>query len=213
MGEKSTKIWIQNNVFLQRTSVERKQHCRRHHEQGLHPFFQHLVSYLIILLIPLFDPSSALVRAMATPKAPSSLTYDLVIVGGGSAGLTAAKLAGKTLKKSTLIVEVDRLGGDCTWTGMELEKLHVPSNVSLYCSPISQLISLNFVAKKVAFLANPSWPVPRQLRWLENLLFKPTTKYQQSTLHKFKSTFEPISRISTNEKILPKSWRPATCTP
>jgi pyruvate/2-oxoglutarate dehydrogenase complex dihydrolipoamide dehydrogenase (E3) component len=44
-------------------------------------------------------------------------TYDLVVVGGGSAGLTAAKLAGKTLKRSVVIVEANRLGGDCTWTG------------------------------------------------------------------------------------------------
>lgn len=45
------------------------------------------------------------------------LIQDLVIVGGGSAGLTAAKLAGGTLGNSVVIIEEDRLGGDCTWTG------------------------------------------------------------------------------------------------
>eukprot|EP00531_Pseudo-nitzschia_arenysensis_P018508 CAMPEP_0116119818 /NCGR_PEP_ID=MMETSP0329-20121206/2847_1 /TAXON_ID=697910 /ORGANISM="Pseudo-nitzschia arenysensis, Strain B593" /LENGTH=608 /DNA_ID=CAMNT_0003613551 /DNA_START=34 /DNA_END=1860 /DNA_ORIENTATION=- len=49
------------------------------------------------------------------PTADSS--YDMVVVGGGSAGLTAAKFASGTLKKSVLIVEEERLGGDCTWTG------------------------------------------------------------------------------------------------
>lgn len=49
------------------------------------------------------------------PAAQSS--YDMVVVGGGSAGLTAAKFASGTLKKSVLIVEEERLGGDCTWTG------------------------------------------------------------------------------------------------
>ena len=49
------------------------------------------------------------------PSAQSS--YDMVVVGGGSAGLTAAKFASGTLKKSVLIVEEERLGGDCTWTG------------------------------------------------------------------------------------------------
>ena len=44
-------------------------------------------------------------------------SYDMVVVGGGSAGLTAAKFASGTLKKSVLIVEEERLGGDCTWTG------------------------------------------------------------------------------------------------
>ncbi len=40
-----------------------------------------------------------------------------VIVGGGSAGITAAKLIGKTLQKSVALVEQERMGGDCTWTG------------------------------------------------------------------------------------------------
>jgi hypothetical protein len=44
-------------------------------------------------------------------------SYDMVVVGGGSAGLTAAKFASGTLKKSVLIIEEERLGGDCTWTG------------------------------------------------------------------------------------------------
>jgi pyruvate/2-oxoglutarate dehydrogenase complex dihydrolipoamide dehydrogenase (E3) component len=41
----------------------------------------------------------------------------LVIIGGGSAGITAAKLIGKTLQKSVALVERERMGGDCTWTG------------------------------------------------------------------------------------------------
>jgi len=42
--------------------------------------------------------------------------YDIIIVGGGSAGLTAAKFA-KTFQKSVAIIESSKLGGDCTWTG------------------------------------------------------------------------------------------------
>ncbi|QHY94401.1 Mercuric reductase [Streptomyces sp. S4.7] len=42
--------------------------------------------------------------------------YDLVVVGGGSAGLTAARTAGR-FGARTLLVERDRLGGDCLWTG------------------------------------------------------------------------------------------------
>lgn len=49
--------------------------------------------------------------------ASSSSTYDLIVVGAGSAGLTAAKLATETLGKSCCLVEQGRLGGDCTWTG------------------------------------------------------------------------------------------------
>ena len=47
---------------------------------------------------------------------PRSLSYDFVVIGGGSAGLTAARFANR-LGKSVAILEANRLGGDCTWTG------------------------------------------------------------------------------------------------
>ncbi len=43
-------------------------------------------------------------------------TYDLIVIGGGAAGLTAAGLSAGVGAK-TLLIEKDRLGGDCTWTG------------------------------------------------------------------------------------------------
>jgi pyruvate/2-oxoglutarate dehydrogenase complex dihydrolipoamide dehydrogenase (E3) component len=42
--------------------------------------------------------------------------YDLVILGGGSAGLTAASFA-QQLGVRVAIVEKARIGGDCTWSG------------------------------------------------------------------------------------------------
>jgi pyruvate/2-oxoglutarate dehydrogenase complex dihydrolipoamide dehydrogenase (E3) component len=42
--------------------------------------------------------------------------YDVVVVGGGAAGLTASGLAASFGAK-TMMVERDRLGGDCTWSG------------------------------------------------------------------------------------------------
>src|SRR4051794_38225083 len=53
--------------------------------------------------------------------------YDLVVIGGGSAGLTAARLAGR-LGARVLLVERDRLGGDCLWTGC------VPSKALLHAA-------------------------------------------------------------------------------
>ena len=42
--------------------------------------------------------------------------YDLVVIGGGSAGLTASEFAAR-LGLKVAVIEKDRLGGDCTWTG------------------------------------------------------------------------------------------------
>lgn len=47
---------------------------------------------------------------MSTPE------YDLAIVGGGAAGLIAADFAVHAGAKAVLL-ENDRIGGDCTWTG------------------------------------------------------------------------------------------------
>ncbi len=43
--------------------------------------------------------------------------YDIVIIGGGAAGLTAAKTARGFGKKVALFEKMNRLGGECTWTG------------------------------------------------------------------------------------------------
>ena len=45
-----------------------------------------------------------------------TLTHDIVIIGGGSAGLTGARFAAR-LGARVAIVEKHRIGGDCTWTG------------------------------------------------------------------------------------------------
>ena len=54
-------------------------------------------------------------------------TYDLVLIGGGSAGLTGARLAAR-LGARTLLAESGRLGGDCLWTGC------VPSKALLHAA-------------------------------------------------------------------------------
>ena len=42
--------------------------------------------------------------------------YDVIVIGGGSAGLTASVFGGELGKKVALI-ERERIGGDCTWSG------------------------------------------------------------------------------------------------
>jgi len=48
--------------------------------------------------------------------APDGVAWDLLVVGGGTAGLVAAKTAAG-FGVSVLLVERDRIGGDCLWTG------------------------------------------------------------------------------------------------
>ena len=51
-----------------------------------------------------------------TASSPTSASYDFVVIGGGSAGLTAARFAAR-LGRKTAVIESGKLGGDCTWTG------------------------------------------------------------------------------------------------
>ena len=46
---------------------------------------------------------------------PAADRYDLVVIGGGSAGLTAARFAAQV--GARVLIAAERLGGDCTWSG------------------------------------------------------------------------------------------------
>jgi len=56
--------------------------------------------------------------------------FDLVIIGAGSAGLAAARFA-RALGVRVALVEADRIGGDCTWTGC------VPSKALLHAAQVA----------------------------------------------------------------------------
>lgn len=56
--------------------------------------------------------------------------FDLVIIGAGSGGLTAADFASK-LGAKVALVEKNRIGGDCTWTGC------VPSKALLKAAKVA----------------------------------------------------------------------------
>ena len=59
--------------------------------------------------------------------------YDLVVIGGGSAGLTAVRFA-RRLGLSVALVEKGRVGGDCTWTGC------VPSKALLKAANVAHQV-------------------------------------------------------------------------
>ncbi|CAE8622993.1 unnamed protein product [Polarella glacialis] len=54
--------------------------------------------------------------------------YDVVVIGAGSGGLTAAKTAARFGAKVLLVEKLPRLGGDCTWFGC------VPSKALIRCA-------------------------------------------------------------------------------
>jgi len=61
--------------------------------------------------------------------------YDLIVIGGGSAGLTAATIGGHVGAK-TLLVDKKRLGGDCTYYGC------VPSKALIKCAKVAHTARL-----------------------------------------------------------------------
>lgn len=56
--------------------------------------------------------------------------FDYIVIGGGAAGLTAAGIAANAGVK-TMMIERERLGGDCTWTGC------VPSKALLHAAHLA----------------------------------------------------------------------------
>ncbi len=59
--------------------------------------------------------------------------YDLVILGGGSAGIVAGNVAGG-IGARVALVERDRIGGECLWTGC------VPSKALLHAADVAHTI-------------------------------------------------------------------------
>ncbi|MFI5272810.1 MAG: FAD-dependent oxidoreductase, partial [Ktedonobacterales bacterium] len=78
---------------------------------------------------PVASPDEAR-RIFNTPRSKS---YDLIIIGGGSAGLSAAGLA-VTLGGHVALLERDKLGGECLYTGC------VPSKALLHIARTAALI-------------------------------------------------------------------------
>ncbi len=68
-------------------------------------------------------------------KRDALLEYDLIVIGGGAAGLTSSGI-GASLGAKTIMIEAHRLGGDCTWTGC------IPSKALLHLSQQKEGVDL-----------------------------------------------------------------------
>jgi pyruvate/2-oxoglutarate dehydrogenase complex dihydrolipoamide dehydrogenase (E3) component len=63
----------------------------------------------------------------------SSFDYDLIVIGGGGAGITAAVFS-SGLGKKTAMLDKGKFGGECTWSGC------VPSKALLHSAKASHVI-------------------------------------------------------------------------
>jgi len=71
--------------------------------------------------------------------------YDMVVIGGGSAGLTASGISA-SLGAKTAMIEAAKLGGDCTWYGC------VPSKTLIKTAKVAQTMN---TASKYGFKDTP----------------------------------------------------------
>lgn len=69
--------------------------------------------------------------------------YDSAVIGGGAAGLTAAGISANFGAK-TIMIEQDRLGGDCTWTGCVPSKTLIKAASVLHSAKEASKYGLSF---------------------------------------------------------------------
>ncbi len=80
----------------------------------------------------------------------AKFAYDVLVIGGGAAGLTGAGICASFGAK-TALVERHRLGGDCTWTGCVPSKalLHIAKEVAR--TRKAQLLGVTFKPPEIDF--------------------------------------------------------------
>ena len=89
----------------------------------------------------------------------SKLTWDLAVLGGGTSGIVAAKTA-VGLGASVVLIEAERLGGDCLWTGC------VPSKALLAAAKKTHEVR---TAKKLGvYIAGMAVDFPEVMRQVHN---------------------------------------------
>jgi len=81
-------------------------------------------------------------------------TYDLIIIGAGSGGLTAAEFVAR-LGTKTALIEKHHVGGDCTWTGC------VPSKALIKAAKVAHYARN---ASRYGIMAGPSITDMRKVR-------------------------------------------------
>jgi pyruvate/2-oxoglutarate dehydrogenase complex dihydrolipoamide dehydrogenase (E3) component len=87
--------------------------------------------------------------------------YDITIIGGGSGGLTAARIAA-SLGANTLLIDKERLGGDCLYTGC------IPSKSLLHIARVAH--SLKDASDLGYFSAQPRIDMAKVAASIQNVI-------------------------------------------
>ncbi|NJK59360.1 MAG: FAD-dependent oxidoreductase [Oscillatoriales cyanobacterium SM2_1_8] len=88
-----------------------------------------------------------------------AVPYDLVVIGGGAAGLTVASVAAQ-LQAKVALIERDRLGGDCLWFGCVPSKALIEVSRRAWAARHSQRFGLHAEGLRVDF--------PQVLEWVHH---------------------------------------------
>jgi glutathione reductase (NADPH) len=101
----------------------------------------------------------------------SRFDYDLLVIGAGSAGVRAARLAAGTHGKRVAIVEQDRVGGTCVLRGCVPKKLYVQA--ARYAEAFEDAVGFGWTTDNVRF----DWPtlrdnVAKDVEWLSSLYLR-----------------------------------------
>src|SRR5437899_7082736 len=98
---------------------------------------------------------------MKYDKKIASDAYDVTIIGGGSGGLVAARLA-VALGAKTLLIEKERLGGDCLHYGC------VPSKSLIHVARVAQ--QMRGAARLGLLPANPGIDMAKVARHIQEVI-------------------------------------------
>jgi pyruvate/2-oxoglutarate dehydrogenase complex dihydrolipoamide dehydrogenase (E3) component len=118
--------------------------------------------------------------------------YDLTIIGGGSGGLTAARIA-TSLGAHVLLIEKERLGGDCLNYGC------VPSKSLIHVARVAQ--QTRGAVKLGLFLANPGIDMARVSQHIHEVIRR-VAENEQVFVEGVTVKFGTVSFVSAHELLL-----------
>jgi pyruvate/2-oxoglutarate dehydrogenase complex dihydrolipoamide dehydrogenase (E3) component len=118
--------------------------------------------------------------------------YDLTIIGGGSGGLTAARIA-TSLGAHVLLIEKERLGGDCLHYGC------VPSKSLIHVARVVQ--QMRGAAKLGLLLANPGIDMAKVSQHLQEVIGR-VAENEQVYVEGVTVKFGTVSFASAHELLL-----------